>query len=312
MTQARTGRSGLVDQLYNPTAICGIGHFSSSPQIAWTFFRSASNAAVSAKAASLRRNSRSSSRMRLRSALVASDCRAAAWSDRSLACSQLARQRRICSGYRPRRRQYSASSSSVRAAVSSTALNFCWELQPSVVADALGNKRPALRACLRQLYIVAVEMPSSAARSLTVRLYGASSLAKMASRRSGEYFMGTFSLPQVGDSNSNICRGSNYSDSGGIRAELMRRRHQPVPVVGKWLRTVVQGYFAYYAVPTNLYRLDGFRSEVCRAWRHALKRRSQRNRQTWDRFNRLAIRYIPHPRQVHPYPERRFYALYPR
>src|SRR5690606_39626876 len=46
-------------------------------------------------------------------------------------------------------------------------------------------------------------------------LYGASSLANMASRRSGEYFMGTFSLPLVGDSNSNICRGSNYSDSGG-------------------------------------------------------------------------------------------------
>lgn len=97
-----------------------------------------------------------------------------------------------------------------------------------------------------------------------------------------------------------------------IRTELMRRRHQPVPVVGKWLRTVVQGYFAYYAVPTKLYRLDGFRSEVCRAWRHALKRRSQRHRQTWDRFNRLAIRYIPHPRQAHPYPERRFYALHPR
>ena len=97
-----------------------------------------------------------------------------------------------------------------------------------------------------------------------------------------------------------------------IRTELMRRRHQPVPAVGKWLRTVVQGYFAYYAVPTNLYRLDGFRSEVCRAWRHALKRRSQRNRQTWDRFNRLAIRYIPHPRQTHPYPERRFYASHPR
>src|SRR5690554_3144089 len=215
-TQARTGRSGLVDQLYNPAAICGIGHFSSSPQIAWTFFRSASNAAVSAKAASLRRNSRSSSRMRLRSALVASDCRAAAWSDRSLACSQLARQRRICSGYRPRRRQYSDSSSSVNAAVSSTALNFCAELQPSVVGEAFGSNRPVLRACFRQLYIVAAEIPSSPARSLTVRLYGASSLAKMASRRSGEYFMGTFSLPQVGDSNSNICRGSNYSDSGGM------------------------------------------------------------------------------------------------
>src|SRR5690606_28142069 len=149
------------------------------------------------------------------------------WSVRSLACSQLARQRRICSAYKPRRRQYSASSSSVRAAVSSTALNFCAELQPSVVADALGNKRPALRACLRQLYIVAVEMPSSAARSLTVRLYGASSLSNMASRRSGEYFMGTFSLPLVRYSNSNIGRGSNYSDSGGRVATCCWRASAP-------------------------------------------------------------------------------------
>jgi len=46
-------------------------------------------------------------------------------------------------------------------------------------------------------------------------------LANMASRRSGEYFMETFSLPQVGDSNSNICRGSNYSDSGGDDLAVM-------------------------------------------------------------------------------------------
>src|SRR5690606_31203054 len=122
-----------------------------------------------------------------------------------------------------------------RAAVSSTALNFCCELQPSVVADALGSKRPVLRACLRQLYIVTVEMPSSAARSLTVRLYGASSLANMASRRSGEYFMGTFSLPQVGDSNSNTCRGSNYSDSGGepARCEVLDVGHRIKQVVSE-------------------------------------------------------------------------------
>lgn len=97
-----------------------------------------------------------------------------------------------------------------------------------------------------------------------------------------------------------------------IRLELMRRRHHPVPVVGKWLRTVVQGYFAYYAVPTNLYRLGSFRSEVCRAWRHALKRRSQRHRLPWDRFLRLVARYLPGPRKLHPYPEERFYASYPR
>ncbi|EQD70787.1 hypothetical protein B1B_04812, partial [mine drainage metagenome] len=36
----------------------------------------------------------------------------------------------------------------------------------------------------------------------------------------------------------------------------------------------------YHAVPGNLKRLEGFRREVCRAWRHALLRRSQRHRQS--------------------------------
>ncbi len=56
-----------------------------------------------------------------------------------------------------------------------------------------------------------------------------------------------------------------------IRVELMRRRHESVAIVGKWLNRVVQGYFNYHAVPENLYRLAGMRSEICRAWRHAPK-----------------------------------------
>jgi group II intron reverse transcriptase/maturase len=63
-----------------------------------------------------------------------------------------------------------------------------------------------------------------------------------------------------------------------IREKLFQRRHEPVPVQGEWLRRVLNGYFQYHAVPTNLMRLNGFRSEVCRAWRHALRRRSQRSR----------------------------------
>jgi hypothetical protein len=31
------------------------------------------------------------------------------------------------------------------------------------------------------------------------------------------------------------------------RQALMRRMHEPVPVVGRWLRRVVQGYFNYHA-----------------------------------------------------------------
>ena len=60
-----------------------------------------------------------------------------------------------------------------------------------------------------------------------------------------------------------------------IRDALYRKRHEPVPTVGAWLKRVINGYFEYHAVPTNLMRLEGFRTEVCRAWRHALLRRSQ-------------------------------------
>lgn len=63
-----------------------------------------------------------------------------------------------------------------------------------------------------------------------------------------------------------------------IRETLMRRRYEPVAVVGRWLRKVLQGYLNYHAVPDNLRRLGGFCWEVGRAWRHALMRRSQRHR----------------------------------
>jgi group II intron reverse transcriptase/maturase len=96
-----------------------------------------------------------------------------------------------------------------------------------------------------------------------------------------------------------------------IRDKLYQRRHQPVPIVGAWLQRVLNGYFAYHAVPTNLWRLDGLRTEVCRAWRHALLRRSQRHRLPWSRFNRLTRKYVPACRVLHPYPEVRFFASHP-
>src|SRR3954449_12008905 len=36
-----------------------------------------------------------------------------------------------------------------------------------------------------------------------------------------------------------------------IKAEILDGMHQPIPEQGKWLRQVVAGHFAYYAVPTN-------------------------------------------------------------
>src|SRR5712692_10777493 len=36
-----------------------------------------------------------------------------------------------------------------------------------------------------------------------------------------------------------------------VKAELQRRRHEPIPEQGKWLRAVVGGHFRYYGVPMN-------------------------------------------------------------
>lgn len=93
-----------------------------------------------------------------------------------------------------------------------------------------------------------------------------------------------------------------------IKAELMRRRHLPVSDQGRWLNNVVRGYFAYHAVPTNIRRLESFRDQVVRHWRHALMRRSQRHRMTWDRMKKLADRWVPKPRIQHPWPDARFDA----
>jgi len=90
-----------------------------------------------------------------------------------------------------------------------------------------------------------------------------------------------------------------------VTAELKRRLHDPIPAVGKWLASVVEGHCRYYGVPMNTPALGTFRFEVVRRWYRALCRRSQRGRIAWERMKRLAARYLPVARVFHPYPLRR-------
>jgi len=46
-----------------------------------------------------------------------------------------------------------------------------------------------------------------------------------------------------------------------VKDELRKRMHRPLAEVGKWLRSVVQGYFNYHAVPGNLASLQRFGSK---------------------------------------------------
>src|SRR5437773_7114630 len=55
-----------------------------------------------------------------------------------------------------------------------------------------------------------------------------------------------------------------------VKAELKRRMHHPIPEVGKWLRSVVEGHFRYYGVPMNRPALRLFRAQVGRLWYRAL------------------------------------------
>ena len=93
-----------------------------------------------------------------------------------------------------------------------------------------------------------------------------------------------------------------------VKAELKRRMHQPVPEQGRWLASVVRGHMQYYAVPGNVQAVAAFRAQVTRHWLKALRRRSQKNRTTWERMRRIETRWLPKARVMHPYPNVRFDA----
>jgi hypothetical protein len=93
-----------------------------------------------------------------------------------------------------------------------------------------------------------------------------------------------------------------------VKDQLKRRQHLPIPEQGRWLASVLRGYFAYYAVPGNTETIQAFRKQATRHWLKALRRRSQRHRLTWERMNRLAKRWLPPARILHPYPDVRFDA----
>jgi len=98
----------------------------------------------------------------------------------------------------------------------------------------------------------------------------------------------------------------------GLKDEMRRRMHWPVSEQGEWLKRVVGGFFNYHAVPTNSRALAAFRYHVTVLWERTLRRRSQRDRTTWDRIAQLAEEWLPKPRILHPWPSVRFAVKHPR
>ena len=97
-----------------------------------------------------------------------------------------------------------------------------------------------------------------------------------------------------------------------VKQEMRRRMHQPIPEQGRWLWHVVRGYFNYHAVPMNTRALAVFRAEIARSWHRVLNRRSQKANLTRARMDKLIDEWLPKPRILHPWPDKRFAVTHPR
>ena len=89
--------------------------------------------------------------------------------------------------------------------------------------------------------------------------------------------------------------------------------HQPIPQQGRRVEEHRRtGDFNHHVVPTNGPTLTAFLFHVTNLWRRTLRQRSQKDWTTWERIKRLADDWLPQPRILHPWPERRFAVRHPR
>jgi group II intron reverse transcriptase/maturase len=98
-----------------------------------------------------------------------------------------------------------------------------------------------------------------------------------------------------------------------MNAEIKQRRHEPISVQYAWLKSVLDGHYRYYGVPTNYDKLRCFRDAVERRWLWALSRRSQRAR--WKAGQKAAFTQrhpLPLAKIHHPWPTPSFHAVDPR
>lgn len=92
-----------------------------------------------------------------------------------------------------------------------------------------------------------------------------------------------------------------------IKQWLTKNCRIPIADQGNWVQRVINGSMNYYGVPGNLAALNALRTEVCKMWLKALRRRSQKaGKYTWQKFKHIVHEYVPSIRVVHPYPSERF------
>lgn len=86
---------------------------------------------------------------------------------------------------------------------------------------------------------------------------------------------------------------------------LRKRWHVDKHENARWLGRVLRGWLSYYAVPGSFRYLNAFVYIVKRLFLRALRRRSQKDRTSWEAVDQLSKRYWPKVRILHPWPNQR-------
>ena len=97
-----------------------------------------------------------------------------------------------------------------------------------------------------------------------------------------------------------------------VKDQLRRRMHQPIPVQGRWLASVVRGHMAYYAVPGNRQAISGLPRPGDPALAQGATAPQPENPDRLDADAPDRARWLPPARVMHPFPEARFTATHPR
>ena len=90
------------------------------------------------------------------------------------------------------------------------------------------------------------------------------------------------------------------------KLKLRKRMHWSLGETARWLRSVVQGWLNYHAVPFNSIRIRRFVNEVTRQWLRVHSSPQPERSPSLDvgsDAQRLAQLHLPRPRIVHPYPQ---------
>jgi len=91
-----------------------------------------------------------------------------------------------------------------------------------------------------------------------------------------------------------------------VRQWLKKNCHRSITEQGQKLKSVITGAMNYYGVPGNGKAIAAFRTEICKSWLNALRRRSQKaDKFTWKKMQIIISIWIPHNKTTHPYPSQR-------